>query len=208
MVSRAGLISGIACLALRIVAAQVPTAVERGIYEDLNRLRENPAAYADVLQQQRRWYQGRLLQIPNQPGIVTEEGVRALDEAMAALASVRVDPGPVVLSRGLSRAAADHVLDLGRRGLTGHKGADGSEFTRRIERYGAWSGEIGENIVYGPEKPRDVILQQLVDDGVADRGHRRNLLNPVWRYVGIACGPHTRYGTMCVLDFAADYRDF
>ena len=160
------------------------------------------------MKQERRWYQGRLLQIPNETGIMTNEGVRALDEAIAALKSVRRNVGRVVLSPGLSNAAADQVRDTGRPGLTGHKGADGSEFDRRIDRYGQWSGEIGENIAYGPDKPRDVIIQQLVDDGVGDRGHRRNLLNPAWRYVGIACGPHARYGTMCVMDFAVNYRDF
>ena len=208
MALRAGAIAGIALLALSVAAAQIPPRVEHGILEGLNQLRENPAAYADVLKQERRWYQGRLLQIPNQTGILTNEGVRALDEAIAALESVRRNVGRVVLSGGLSNAAADQVRDTGRRGLTGHKGADGSEFDRRIDRYGEWSGEIGENIAYGPDKPRDIIIQQLVDDGVGDRGHRKNLLNPAWRYVGIACGPHTRYGTMCVMDFATNYRDF
>jgi uncharacterized protein YkwD len=216
MAFRVGLIPGIAALALSIawamaaaqIPSKVPSRVEHGILEGLNQLRENPAAYAEVLKQERRWYQGRLLQIPNQTGIVTNEGMRALDEAIAALESVRRNIGRVVLSEGLSNAAADQVRDAGRRGLTGHKGADGSEFDRRIDRYGQWSGEIAENIAYGPEKPRDVIIQQLVDDGVGDRGHRKNLLNPAWRYVGIACGPHARYGTMCVMDFAVSYRDF
>jgi uncharacterized protein YkwD len=39
----------------------------------------------------------------------------------------------------------------------------------------------------------------LIDDGVADRGHRRNIYDASARVVGIACGPHPRYGTMCVI---------
>jgi uncharacterized protein YkwD len=97
------------------------------------------------------------------------------------------------------------VRDTGSRGLTGHRGADGSNLSQRIERYGRWSGHVGENIVYGPSGARDAIFEQLLDFGILDRGHRRTLLNPVWRYVGIACGPHTLYRTMCVLDFASDY---
>jgi uncharacterized protein YkwD len=50
-------------------------------------------------------------------------------------------------------------------------------------------------------------LQLLVDDGVSDRGHRRNLLDPRWHYVGVACGSHYRYQTMCVLDFAVQFQD-
>src|ERR1700678_1010673 len=174
MAFRVGLIPAIAALVLSIAwavaGAQTPSRLEDGILEDLNQLRENPAAYADVLKQERRWYQGRLLQIPNETGIVTnvvtDEGVRALDEAIAALKSVRGNVGRVVLSPGLSNAAADQVRDTGRRGLTGHKGADGSEFDRRIDRYGEWSGEIAESIAYGADTPRDIIIQQLVDDGV------------------------------------------
>src|ERR1700691_6027736 len=112
MTFRVGLIPGIASLVLSIVAAQAPLPFEHGILEGLNRLRENPASWVDVLKQQRHWYQSKLLQIPNQRGIVTEEGVRALDEAIAAIESLRGNVGPVVLSRGLSHAAADHVRDM------------------------------------------------------------------------------------------------
>ena len=46
----------------------------------------------------------------------------------------------------------------------------------------------------------------LIDDGVANRGHRKSLLDPRWRYVGIACGLHARYRTVCVMDFASSYK--
>jgi hypothetical protein len=32
-------------------------------------------------------------------------------------------------------------------------------------------------------------------------------VNPRWRFVGIACGIHTRYGIMCVIDFASNFQD-
>jgi uncharacterized protein YkwD len=47
----------------------------------------------------------------------------------------------------------------------------------------------------------------LIDDGVADRGHRRNLLDPAVRVAGIACGRHAAYGTMCVIDLAGGYAE-
>ena len=55
--------------------------------------------------------------------------------------------------------------------------------------------------------PTGVMSQLLVDDGVADRGHRQSLLNPAWRFVGIACGGHSVYGGMCVLDFAVGFEE-
>jgi hypothetical protein len=39
----------------------------------------------------------------------------------------------------------------------------------------------------------------LIDDGVPDRGHRRNIYEPSARFVGVACGLHPRYGGMCVI---------
>ena len=102
------------------------------------------------------------------------------------LESMRGDVGRVVFTAGLARAAADHVRDTGRRGLIGHTGSDGSDLTKRIARYGTWSGEIGEEISYGIHGAREVIVDLLIDDGVATRGHRKSLLNPRWRHVGIA----------------------
>jgi uncharacterized protein YkwD len=206
MAVRAGLIFGLAFVVPGIAAAQLPPPLEPGILKALNRLRTDPADYSAVLKQQRRYYQGNILAIPGQIDVLTQEGVRPLDEAIAALRSMRAGPGLVSISAGLSRAAADHARDTGRHGLMSHAGTDGSDFMKRIERYGTWSGAIGEDIAYGASDARDVITQLLIDDGVANRGHRESLLDPRWRYVGIACGVHARYGTVCVMDFAASYR--
>jgi hypothetical protein len=207
MIIRAGLAFGIAFVALQIAAAQRVSPVETGILKALNQLRAEPSSYVALLIERRPYYQGKLLRIPGKPDLITQEGVRPLDEAIAALRSIPAPPGRVVLSAGLSHAAADHVVDSGPRGLTGHRSSDGSDFTARIARYGTWSGEIGEEISYGPDEAREVILELLIDDGVANRGHRKSLLDARWKYAGIACGPHARYGTMCVIDFASGYQD-
>jgi uncharacterized protein YkwD len=176
-------------------------AVEPGILRALNQLRADPAGYAVILTQRREYYNGYFLEIPGHGYVRTQEGVRPLDEAIAALQSIHAAIGRVALSEGLSRAAADHVLDTGRRGLVGHTGADGSDPTQRMARHGVRSGVVGEAISYGPNEGREVIAQLLIDDGVANRGHRKSLLDPRWRYAGIACGFHGRFGTMCVIDF-------
>lgn len=53
------------------------------------------------------------------------------------------------MDKYLSKACADHINDLGPKGLTGHTGSDGSSVDQRIERYGEWGGKIGENISFG-----------------------------------------------------------
>ena len=184
------------------IAFALNSPLEPEILKALNRLRADPAAYVATLREQRRHYRGNLLEIPGRIDLRTQEGVRPLDEAIVELESLHTNVGRVALSAGLSRAAFDHVTETGRRGLVDH-----SNFQKRIDRYGTWSGAIGEDISYGRSEAREVVFDLIVDDGVADRGHRKSLLDTRWRYVGIACGFHARYGTMCVLDFASSYRD-
>jgi uncharacterized protein YkwD len=42
-----------------------------------------------------------------------------------------------------------HAIDIGNNGLVGHTGSDKSDMTARIERFGEWMGNIGENISFG-----------------------------------------------------------
>jgi hypothetical protein len=46
----------------------------------------------------------------------------------------------------------------------------------------------------------------IVDEGVANRGHRQRILNPAYKVVGVACGGH-KLGAMCVITFAAGFTD-
>ena len=46
---------------------------------------------------------------------------------------------------------------------------------------------------------RDVIESLLIDDGVRDRGHRRNIYDASARLIGIACGPHPKFTATCVI---------
>ncbi len=61
---------------------------------------------------------------------------------------------------------------------------------QRIERFGRWDGSIGEDIFYGDQTARERILLWLIDDGVQSRGHRKRLLGPDYKLVGIACASH------------------
>jgi hypothetical protein len=50
-----------------------------------------------------------------------------------------------------------------------------------------------------------IVMTLIVDQGVRDRGHRRNIFYRYFKVGGAACGPHARYGTMCVIDFAEGF---
>ena len=190
-----------------LAAAQTASPLEQGIFSEVDELRANPSAWVHILKSERPWPPGHAPAIPDHERLTTWAALRTLEEAIGALEELPGALPRLEFSPALSRAAADHVRDTGSRGLIGHRGADGSSLSQRMERYGIWSGRIAENIIYGPSGPRDAVFDQLLDFGVTDRGHRWTLLNPAWRYVGISCGPHKLYRVMCVLDFASDYRD-
>ena len=48
-----------------------------------------------------------------------------------------------------------------------------------------------------------MILQLVVDDGVANRGHRHNIYSPDFAYTGLATATHPTFKMCCVIDYAA-----
>ena len=181
------------------------SSLERGVLDELNFARTKPAAYAGLLRQHRKLYKGRSIFYPGRNvSISTAEGVSAVDEAIRFLD--RQKPlSRMQFSVGLAEAAADLADDQADSSSTGHNGRKSRSMMQRIEHHGEWLSEIGENISYGYNDPRLVVIQLIVDDGVRNRGHRINIFNPAFHRVGIACGPHAGYGSMCVMDFAGGF---
>ena len=67
-----------------------------------------------------------------------------------------------------------------------HRGTDGTMAWDRVSRYGEWQAKISENMTFGPATPHDVVAALLIDDGISDRGHRKNILDPDVKVVGIS----------------------
>jgi uncharacterized protein YkwD len=181
------------------------SSLERGVLDELNLARTKPSVYAGLLKEYRGLYRGKsILFSGSNVSIHTAEGVSAVDEAVRFLAGQK-PMSSLGSSRGLAEAAADLADEQGNSGATGHNGRESGSMIQRIERHGQWQVEIGEDISYGYEDPRLVVMQLIIDDGVGGRGHRKNIFNPVFRVAGVACGPHAGYGAMCVIDFAGGF---
>ena len=180
---------------------------EREVLAEINLARASPKKYADYLAEHRRRFTDDFT-YRNESGAMvrTQEGVKAVDEAIAFLKSAKAIKA-LRPSEGLSLAARDHVGDIGKSGITEHTGADKSTPKDRIERYGKWEKTMGENISFGMAIPRCIVMQLIIDDGIKERGHRANIFNPAFSLVGIACGPHSGFRNVCVTDFAGGYRD-
>jgi uncharacterized protein YkwD len=177
----------------------------RAVIREMNLARQNPSLYATFVQELRSHMSGNVMVLPGHTRIRTKEGTAAVDDAIRFLQHTQ-PLAPLTLSRGMSRAAADHCADQAD-GSFGHEGKDRSHAGQRIARYGNFSGGWGENISYGKSSARDVVLALIIDDGLPARKHRKNIFNPNYNYAGAAFGRHARFGTMCSTDFAGGYAE-
>lgn len=49
------------------------------------------------------------------------------------------------------------------------------------------------------------MIQLLVDDGSTSRGHRKNILNPAFNYIGVFTGDHSEFGNVSCIDYAGGF---
>jgi uncharacterized protein YkwD len=194
-------------LALASPAASLDNALGMKVLAEINLARTDPRAYAGFLREFRRQFRGKYYVLPGSAvRIQTGEGVAAVDEAIRFLSRSKPLP-PLTWSEGLAEAAAELAEEQGGSGATGHTDRQSHGVRERIERHGKWERRIGENIGYGPTGPRNMVMQLIIDDRVPDRGHRINTFSRDFTTAGVACGPHPRFGSMCVVDFAGGFRD-
>jgi len=94
---------------------------------------------------------------------------------------------PLRLSRPLSSAADSHSRAMGTFGFFAHSSRDGSSFWKRVQRYygpnghGTWS--VGENLLWSTT---GLDASEALKLWMASPGHRRNILTPRWREVGLS----------------------
>ena len=96
---------------------------------------------------------------------------------------------PLRLHSRLNAAAQAHSNDMARNNFMGHTGSDGSKMTDRMKRYGYNYRWAGENVAAGQKSARAVMRAWMNSSG-----HRKNILNPNFRDIGIAYAQGGRYG--------------
>jgi uncharacterized protein YkwD len=115
---------------------------------------------------------------------------RSLESAvLERINELRAERGlaPLRLAPGLTQAAAAHAQAMGRRGFFSHTSADGTSFAERVLRYYPRGGfarwAAGENLAW--IDPR-LTAGDVVSMWLGSPPHRRNLLDPAWRELGVA----------------------
>jgi uncharacterized protein YkwD len=108
---------------------------------------------------------------------------------LAELNAVRRSHGlrPLRDSRPLAAAADAHSRAMGRFGFFQHESRDGTAFWHRVKRFygprarSSWS--VGENLLWSTPGLNARAAVQL---WMESPGHRRNILTPRWREIGLS----------------------
>lgn len=191
---------------LPLTARENPKVLAHQVVDQVNWARQHPKEVAAALRAWLPLFEGdRYLAFPGEPRLRTQEGSLAVREAIDFLE--RQQPvDRLKWSDRLGNAAESLAKDQASHGGLGHEASDGSMPWDRIKRFGKAASAVGEVVTYGtfgePGDPRRAVLSLIVDDGVADRGHRIALFNPDYKLAGAAWGPHPEYTRMVVVDFA------
>lgn len=104
--------------------------------------------------------------------------------------------GALLPQKDLYEVAQSHAENSGKKGTVGHQNVT-ARFKKMAPRY----SETAENCDYGNDKALDIVMSLLIDEGVADRGHRENILDKNLKSVGVAIREHKKFDFTCVMDF-------
>ena len=167
------------------VTTDVATDMDLDVFRWNNVMRTNPKAFIPDLEEMLTKFDGNLYD----GFLSTQEGAAVVQELIDYLNAAE-PTHPLEWVDDIAKASKDHVLDCAPTGHTGHDGVDGSTMGERMDRHTKREGSSGENISYGQNTAKGVIIQLAVDDGVATRGHRHNIMNPAFVKMGCFSGEH------------------
>jgi uncharacterized protein YkwD len=94
---------------------------------------------------------------------------------------------PLRFAEPLAAAADSHSRTMGRFGFFSHDSRDGTDFSQRVKRFygpgrnGGWS--VGENLLWASPT---IGAAAAVRMWMASAGHRKNILSPRWREIGLS----------------------
>lgn len=178
------------------------TEAEKALIFRMNQVRTNPSLFkTQFIEPMLNRYEGNVYVALNGDRYQTNEGPSAVRECINYLQTARaVDP--LNPSQVLHQSAQAHARDSSMTGIIGHDSSNGTSFVDRLRSYLSANASFGENISYGLTDPLEIVMGFMVDDGVANRGHRDNIMRDVFKYAGSACDTHPTYRSLCVIDYA------
>ena len=172
------------------------------VVEEVNKIRLNPKTYSNKIRGYLSCFQGNVLRIPKQPGLMTNEGPAAYQEAADFLLSLP-KLQPLTLDNSLNSAAQDMAEELSH--YDNFEQMDAINRDSILEKYGHYEGQFGESTDFGSMSPEMVVVNLLVDDGNKSRGNRKMLFKETYKKIGCGSSPHNTFKSVTVIMFATNF---
>ena len=167
------------------------TTREKNMIKEINLIRSNPKGYIPIVEEYIKNQRASIINVVSGKKYILEE----IEVAKELIRELKRTASMPVLSpdKGVYRAAKLHGQEGKRKGSLDHTGKNGSWPWDRITKEAGYRNG-GENLVGGLSDVRESVLILLIDSGIENRGHRKALLNPKWKYV--ACYEVGKVGDM------------
>ena len=157
------------------------SSTEKEVVYYMNLVRTNPQLFAKT-------YLQKYIDENNLKGTYVNSLQKEL-MAAKSLAALKV-------KKDLFTSAKTHAQVSGETGKTGH-----FDFSKRFRTYAPRYVSRGENCTYGIKGSLKNVLDLLIDQNISDLGHRKNILDPDFKYVGLSFQTHKTYKVCLVMDF-------
>ncbi len=153
-----------------------------------NLMRKNPSLFGETVLKE------FLLQFP-------EANSAEAKSLLSDLKQTKPQLSFLVPEEGLIKMARLHAADIKKRGgIISHQSSSGKGFVERIKEAGAYRCGA-ENVFVGTPDPLSALILLLIDKGVRDKGHRKNLLDPTFNLMGASFVETGKNKAVLVQDF-------
>ena len=175
------------------------------IISEINLARVKPSEYAAKLERISTQVKDNKILVDDQE-MILKEGIEIFDEAIQYL--LNISPlEPFIPEEGLSKSAEELLSVLIIQEGINMKDIQQNmyDLEKRLDHFGVYFGEFCEVLDYGCLDPEWVVINFILGDGDESRKDRKNIFNPLLKYIGITSGilPSTKKCT--IINFVQYY---
>ena len=174
------------------------------VAEEINKVRADPEAYSTKINDYIKYFDGKVLRLPHESGIETQEGSEAYKDAVEFLSKAPKLP-PLTIDPKLTEVANDMVKEMSK--FNDIEEMDSVDRKSIIKKYGHYDGSLGESTDFGSVTPVLACVNLIVDDGNESRSNRKLIFKENFKIMGVACVPHDELGCITLIMYATDFSE-
>ena len=174
------------------------------VADEINKIRADPEAYSKKITDYIKYFDGKILRLPHESGIETQEGKKAYEEAAEFLSKAPKLP-PLTVEPKLEAVAKDMAKEMSK--FKEIDEMDQVDRTAIIKKHGHYDGKLGESSDFGSVTPLLTCINLIVDDGNESRSNRQLMFREDFKVYGCACVPHDELGCITLIMYATDFSE-